>query len=266
MEKEEKLAVDELMKFRKKGASSCVECGAKAKEKRIELDFCKTCAINFDGRVRMLNEVSNIEALDKYFSKVVNTINSKESYDNEAKEKVIQYFNEIYNERKSKFLEYEESKKKEGVLYDVKGNRGRSLEVYANKIVIKTAVTVGSIISGNMTDGKKTIYYKDVIGLQYKPCTTTVGFIGYLQLETASPMMNNDKSNFFNENTFTFDNTTVSNELMEEIEHYIDEQLNKIKSPLISSADEIRKFKGLLDDQIITQEEFDEKKKKLLNL
>ena len=107
MEKEEKLAVDELMKFRKKGASSCVECGAKAKEKRIELDFCKTCAINFDGRVRMLNEASNIEALDKYFSKIVNTINSKGSYDNEAKEKVIQYFNEIYNERKSKFLEYD---------------------------------------------------------------------------------------------------------------------------------------------------------------
>lgn len=34
----------------------------------------------------------------------------------------------------------------------------------------------------------------------------------------------------------------------------------------ISSADEIRKFKQLLDDGIITESEFEEKKKKLLNL
>ncbi len=32
----------------------------------------------------------------------------------------------------------------------------------------------------------------------------------------------------------------------------------------VSSADEIRKFKALLDDGIITPEEFEEKKKKLL--
>ena len=34
----------------------------------------------------------------------------------------------------------------------------------------------------------------------------------------------------------------------------------------VSPADEIRKFKGLLDDGIITQEEFDAKKKQLLGL
>lgn len=33
-----------------------------------------------------------------------------------------------------------------------------------------------------------------------------------------------------------------------------------------SSADELLKYKKLLDDEIITQEEFDEKKKQLLNL
>lgn len=34
----------------------------------------------------------------------------------------------------------------------------------------------------------------------------------------------------------------------------------------VSAADEIKKFKGLLDDGIITQEEFDAKKKQLLGL
>lgn len=79
--------------------------------------------------------------------------------------------------------------------------------------------------------------------------------------------MNNLESNFFNENTFTFDMSTITNEEMIEIKKYIDKQLEIIKSTEnqpISSADEIRKFKALLDDQIITQEEFDKKKKQLL--
>ena len=38
----------------------------------------------------------------------------------------------------------------------------------------------------------------------------------------------------------------------------------KAKSPAIGIADEIRKFKDLLDDGVITQEEFDKKKKDLL--
>lgn len=39
-----------------------------------------------------------------------------------------------------------------------------------------------------------------------------------------------------------------------------------VEKPIVSSADEIRKFKQLLDDGILTQEEFETKKKELLNL
>ena len=48
--------------------------------------------------------------------------------------------------------------------------------------------------------------------------------------------------------------------------NYIEENtLNKIEVvPVASAADEIRKFKQLLDDGIISQSEFDEKKKQLL--
>ncbi len=41
---------------------------------------------------------------------------------------------------------------------------------------------------------------------------------------------------------------------------------NNGDSANISSADEIRKYKELLDDGIITEEEFNAKKKQLLNL
>jgi predicted Zn-dependent peptidase len=37
-------------------------------------------------------------------------------------------------------------------------------------------------------------------------------------------------------------------------------------APQLSSADELAKYKGLLDSGVITQEEFDAKKKQLLGL
>ncbi|MBQ7594201.1 MAG: SHOCT domain-containing protein [Synergistaceae bacterium] len=45
-----------------------------------------------------------------------------------------------------------------------------------------------------------------------------------------------------------------------------DKKENDDEHEKISAADEIRKFKGLLDDGIITQEEFNAVKKKLLGL
>ena len=44
-----------------------------------------------------------------------------------------------------------------------------------------------------------------------------------------------------------------------------EKQLQK-RNSFVSSADEIRKFKRLWDDGIITNEEFEQKKKKLLDL
>lgn len=53
--------------------------------------------------------------------------------------------------------------------------------------------------------------------------------IGFVQFETVSPSANNLGSNFFNENTFTFENTQVSNEEMKIVVDYIKGQLDKIK-------------------------------------
>lgn len=133
----------------------------------------------------------------------------------------------------------------------------------------KTTANLGSFITGNASDGEKTIYYVDCIGVQFKESGLQ---IGYLQLETASGLMNRKANNFFNENSFTFDTTKVTNEKMREVAEYIKQRVDHYKrqksapAAAPSAADEILKFKGLLDSGVITQEEFDAKKKQLLGL
>ena len=157
-------------------------------------------------------------------------------------------------------------------VYKIKGVRGRRIKVYEDKCVITTTATVGSFITGNITDGEKTIYYTDCVGVQFRK---SGALIGYLQLETASATMNNKGDNFFNENSFTFDTTTVSNEEMEEVANFVKRKVQECKTartaPVVvaaatSAADELKKFKELLDMGVITQEEFDAKKKQLLGL
>ena len=159
---------------------------------------------------------------------------------------------------------------KEGAVYFIQGVRGRKLTVYQDKAVIKVEASLGSFLTGNISDGEKTIYYSDCVGLQFKESGLQ---IGYLQLETSASTMNMRASNFFNENSFTFDLTTTTNEQMKEVRDYIQGQIRAIKnggqvsqSTNVSSADEIKKYKELLDMGAITQEEFDLKKKQLLGL
>lgn len=124
-----------------------------------------------------------------------------------VRDKLERYRNEYYDD----------------LIYCVQGNRGRSMEVYYDKVIIRVDITFGSVLTENATDGRKTIYFVDCIGLQFKAPTLT---IGYLQLETASGLMNNDKSNFFNENTFTYD--VLTDEILE-VYDFIQMRLDEIK-------------------------------------
>lgn len=155
------------------------------------------------------------------------------------------------------------------LIYDLEGARGRHIKVYDDKVIITVKVGIGSFMTGNASDGEKTIYYSDCIGVQYKKC----GFqLGYLQFETAGGIMNNRTNNFFNENTFTWSTSNQTNEKMEEVANYTKERVNYYKNirnaptGTLSPADELKKYKDLLDSGIITQEEFDAKKKQLLGL
>lgn len=57
----------------------------------------------------------------------------------------------------------------------LKGVRGRRLVLYKNKVEIITDVTAGSIITSNVTDGKKTIFFIDCVGVQFKKSGALIG-------------------------------------------------------------------------------------------
>ena len=105
----------------------------------------------------------------------------------------------------------------------IQGARGRSIRIYPYKVMIRVDATVGSVLTQNVFDGEKTIYFKDCVGIQFKRSGAA---LGYLQFETASGTMNNEKSNFFNENTFTFEG---NNDVMQKVYEYIIGVMDQIK-------------------------------------
>ncbi len=111
-------------------------------------------------------------------------------------------------------------------IYDLDGVRGRHIDIYEDKVVLTVKAGIGSFLTGNISDGEKTVYHSDCIGIQFKKS----GFqIGYLQFETAGAIMNNKASNFFNENTFTWDTKKQSNEKMEEVSNYCKQKIDECK-------------------------------------
>ena len=151
-------------------------------------------------------------------------------------------------------------------VYRISGARVRSIEIYPNKCVITVSVTFGSIFSSNATDGQKTIFYCDVVGVQFKKPGMT---LGYIQLETASSSQNNEQSDLFNENTFTFEDSQLSAFEAEKIRDYIVGQVELIKTMScfgITPAQEISKFKKLFEEGIISKKEYSDNRAIFLNL
>ena len=253
------------------GKFLCYNCA-----KHIREDFCKLYYVNtqrqFDNLKNKIISVCqqhyNI-TITTYISARIDTI-----YD-------VYLKNNIQDFKDAKNNTVEEKKiinsnigpfENQDLVYTIDGVRGRHIDIYTDKVVITTNVTIGSLITHNATDGEKTIYYSDCIGVQFKQAKFT---IGYLQLETASASANNITSNFFAENTFTFDTSVISNAQMTEVAKYVKSRVEAVKKGVISPAstnnnnfsvaDELLKLKQLLDMGVLTQEEFDEQKNKLLN-
>ena len=162
----------------------------------------------------------------------------------------------------------------EGVKYCLVNNIGKILDVYENKVVFTSTQSTSTVVTGlvfgtSMTQGEKTIYYKDAIGVQYKPSAIADG---YIQVETAAGGVSSSSSQYGGENAIQFSGKQ-SNADAEVIVAYIRKQIEDIKNApaggviqQVSPAEELKKFKDLLEAGIITQEEFDAKKKQLLGL
>ncbi|MBE6783519.1 MAG: hypothetical protein E7536_05860 [Ruminococcaceae bacterium] len=111
---------------------------------------------------------------------------------------------------------------------EFEGVYGRTLKLYDTKIVIVTKITAGSIATTNSSDGEKTLFLKDIVGVQFKKSGAR---IGYLQFETPSMQMNNNNDNYFSENTFTFraGKNGITNILMEKVYSYIVDKIEEVK-------------------------------------
>ena len=149
-------------------------------------------------------------------------INAFHAYQASFKEKVAAA-SEAKKERVTRFNQQMQA------LFTLKGCRGRVLTVCKNKCIIKTEVTVGSVVTGNATDGEKIIFFKHCSGLQFKESGLA---IGYLQFETPSMQMNNQGSNFFSENTFTFEENGngITSAMMREVFYFVVELVEKCAS------------------------------------
>ncbi len=162
----------------------------------------------------------------------------------------------------------------EGVRYCMVNNTGRILDVYDNKVVFTSTQSTSTLVTGlvfgtSVTQGEKTIYYRDAIGVQYKPSSFADG---YIQIETAAGGVTSSSSQYGGENAIQFSGKERNAEA-EIIVAFIRKQIEEIKNTpaggvvmQASPAEELKKFKELLDIGVISQEEFDAKKKQLLGV
>ena len=162
----------------------------------------------------------------------------------------------------------------EGVRYCMVNNTGKILDVYDNRVVFTSTHSTSTLVTGllvgkSVTQGEKTIYYKDAVGVQYKPSSV---LDGYIQVETAAGGVSSSSSQYVGENAIQFSGKERNAEA-EIIVTFIKKQIDDIKNlpaggvlQQASPAEELKKFKELLDLGIISQEEFDVKKKELLGL
>jgi len=135
---------------------------------------------------------------------------------------------------------------------------------------------------GHMTQGFKgdrIIFYQDIKSVEFKKATIWMN--GYIQFITNAELATHKKSGLIHSSNEAIKDPNIvvfrafKKEMVtdsEKMYEFIMSNLNKYKENSLSStsslsnADEITKYKKLLDDNVITQDEFNKKKQELLNL
>ena len=158
-------------------------------------------------------------------------------------------------------------------LMRLKGTNG-TIVAYDNRVEIERKGVVAFSTQG--FKGNKTFFYSDITSVDYKK----PGMVnGYIQFVTAgsnsrspkSGIMGTSKSTMSDENTVVLRafNRTVpqkSEELYKLIMEKVSQSKKHTTAAGISGADEIKKYKELMEQGIITEEEFNAKKKQILGI
>ncbi|WP_171333324.1 DUF4429 domain-containing protein [Enterococcus cecorum] len=140
-----------------------------------------------------------------------------------------------------------------------------TINITDNAILINREGMNSFLIQG--AKGQKTIPLKNITSVQFKlPGGMTNGYIQFSMLGSLESK-GGIQAAVRDENSIVF--TKKDNEIMTALKDYVENivlNTSDSSSPQLSAADEIAKFKKLLDDGILTQEEFDKKKAELLGL
>lgn len=148
------------------------------------------------------------------------------------------------------------------------------LYVYEDRVIISRKTLIGFTTQG--IKGDKTFYYKDLTGIEYRKPTMFAN--GYIKFIVPGSNETNQKVTLIGTTTEAMqdENSLILRAFnkevpkkSEEIYNYILQKINEYKnikndSNISSNADEIMKYKNLLDIGAITEEEFEKKKKELL--
>lgn len=175
-------------------------------------------------------------------------------------------------EYNSKVVNEEISAADDGCIMEFKGANG-VIKLYEDRLTI-TRRGFRGVLGHGIFQGTKDILLTSITGIQVKKSgLVTVGYIQFTILGGNEGKKGLAEATS-DENTVTFDGGM--NKQAEELKNKIYELQRLARTPVaqavastakeISPADEIRKYKQLLDDGILTQEEFDAKKKQLLGL
>ncbi len=156
----------------------------------------------------------------------------------------------------------------DGIMFKILGVNGQCY-VYENRVVIERKGVLGFLTQG--LAGSKTIPINSIESVQYKEGNSAVN--GFIQFGVRGGL--EGRKGVFrathDENTVMF--SAANNHVGRLVKDYIEARiLNRDASGgttvinQLSGADELKKYKELLDTGVINQEEFDAKKKQILGI
>ena len=152
-------------------------------------------------------------------------------------------------------------------VYELNGGVAKILRVYEDRCVLSSQKNLMSFLTQNLMNGDKEFYYENLTSIQHKQASRWIN--GYIQFEY--PGSHSSANDFNSENSFAFQLSKLDNEKVNSVVEYIRGRIRDARKPkapvaVISPAEELKKYKELLDMGVISQEEFDTKKKQILGL
>jgi len=140
-----------------------------------------------------------------------------------------------------------------------KGRNGK-VELYPDFVRLDRETIMGFLMQG--LKGKKDIYFHNITSIQIKKPGLSVGY-----LQFSIPGGNESKDGVFgsikDENTISFDGKEKY-ELALKIKEYIEHKIKSKHAPATSGAEEIEKLHNLMKKGILSEKEFNQKKKNIL--